>query len=75
MRHAGTRRLAERVLGRPSLCRWGGVEEFLARRWPDSHPTGWVWMATEQALNPDSRVMLGDDPTPSGCGASASTGG
>ena len=57
----GTRRLAERVLGRPSLCRWGGVEEFLARRWPDSHPTGWVWMATEQALNPDSRMMLGDD--------------
>ena len=53
--------MAERLLGRPARCRWGGVEEFLARRWPDSHPTGWVWIATEQALNPDSRVMLGDD--------------
>jgi choline dehydrogenase-like flavoprotein len=56
----GTRRLAERLFGRASRCRWGGVEEFLARRWPDSYPTGWVWIATEQALNPDSRVMLGD---------------
>jgi choline dehydrogenase-like flavoprotein len=57
----GTRRLAERLLGRPSRCRWGGVEEFLARRWPEDYPTGWVWMAVEQALNPDSRVMLGDE--------------
>jgi choline dehydrogenase-like flavoprotein len=42
-------------------CRWGGVEEFLVRRYPDNHPSGWVWIACEQALNPDSRVMLGDE--------------
>ena len=56
-----TRRLSERLLGRPPRCRWPGVEEFLARRWPDSQPSGWVWMAVEQALNPDSRVTLGED--------------
>ena len=53
-----TRSLAERVLGRPSLCRWGGVEEFLIRRYPDSYPIGSAFMITEQALNPDSRVTL-----------------
>jgi choline dehydrogenase-like flavoprotein len=56
-----TRRLSERLLERPPKCRWPGVEEFFARRWPDSQPSGWVWMAVEQALNPDSRVMLGED--------------
>jgi choline dehydrogenase-like flavoprotein len=56
-----TQRMAERLLGRPSTCRWGGVEEFMARRYPDSLSTGWVVITTEQALNPDSRVMLGDD--------------
>jgi choline dehydrogenase-like flavoprotein len=55
-----TRDVAERSLGRKPFCRTaGGVEEFLARRWPDANPTGVVWMATEQALNPDSRVTLG----------------
>jgi hypothetical protein len=56
-----TERMAERLLGRPSNCRWGGVEEFMARRYPDSLSTGWVVITTEQALNPDSRVMLGED--------------
>jgi choline dehydrogenase-like flavoprotein len=54
------RRLSD-VPGGPIPCRWGGaVEEFLARRYPDSHPTGRAFMVSEQALNPDSRVMLSD---------------
>lgn len=57
-----TRDLAARSFGRQPFCRTaGGVEEFLARRWPDANPSGWIWMATEQALNPDSRVMLGEE--------------
>ena len=39
-----------------------GSRSILARRWPDSDPyrlgAGW---RREQALNPDSRVMLGDE--------------
>ena len=54
------RRMAETPQG-PAPCRWGGaVEEFLVRRYPDSHPTGWAFMVTEQALNPDSRVTLAE---------------
>lgn len=57
-----TRDLTESALGRRPVCRTdGGVEEFLARRWPDANPTGWIWLGIEQALNPDSRVKLGTD--------------
>lgn len=57
-----TRELTESTLGRRPVCRTdGGVEEFLARRWPDANPTGWIWLGVEQALNPDSRVRLGTE--------------
>ena len=57
---SATRRLAQ-VPGEPIPCRGDGpVEEFLIRRYPGTHPTGWVFMISEQALNRDSRVSLGE---------------
>ena len=42
------------------------MEEYLIRRDPLNYPYGKVWMATEQTLNRDSRVLLGDEKDPFG---------
>ena len=54
-----TERLAARVLGRPAQCDQGGLASYWAR-WDGAGPlTGRVEAASEQALDPDSRVRLG----------------
>ena len=53
-----SRRLSRRLLGRRPRCLWGGVEEYLVRREPGSHSWGWVFLALEQSLLPESRVAL-----------------
>src|SRR5690606_38116840 len=55
-----TERLAERVLGRRQVCRWGGLAEYGIRRDPGRAPVGSVIMYTEQLLDRDSRVTLAD---------------
>jgi choline dehydrogenase-like flavoprotein len=54
-----TRHLARALLGRRPRCHWGGIEEFLTRRYPDSYSWGWAYITLEQSLQPDSRVGLG----------------
>ena len=55
-----TQRMAEAVLGRASICRMGGLDEYRVRHDPAQYPYGWVNLATEQSLRSDSRVMLAD---------------
>lgn len=54
-------RLAERVLGRPFDCEVGGIASYFEGLREDEFHKGEVGMIIEQALNPDSRVLLSDD--------------
>jgi choline dehydrogenase-like flavoprotein len=54
-----TERLAARVLGRPAQCDRGGLASYWARWYGAGPLTGRVEAASEQALDPDSRVTLG----------------
>jgi len=56
-----TERLGAKLRGAPRGCLWGGSEEFNRLRDPQTYPSGTVWMACEQSLIRDSRVMLGED--------------
>lgn len=51
-------RLAERVLGRPFNCSMGGVQEYFELRGAEDYRIGQIGTIAEQALNPDSRVLL-----------------
>lgn len=53
-------RLAERITGYAPKCRWRGWGEYGTQADPERHPTGFVWLITEQALNRDSRVTLAE---------------
>jgi hypothetical protein len=54
-----TERLAEEVSGRRIDCDEGGVLAYLAARWRGEARTGSLGLIIEQALNRDSRVILG----------------
>ncbi|MCB1371714.1 MAG: GMC family oxidoreductase [Rhodobacteraceae bacterium] len=56
-----TERLGAKIRGRPHDCLWGGGEEFHRLHDPDAYPSGTVWMACEQSLIRDSRVMLAEE--------------
>lgn len=57
-----TRSMVEVLRGYRPACRTaGGLDEFNVRHDPESYPSGWVRISTEQALNPDSRVTLIDE--------------
>ena len=51
-------RLAERVLGRRATCGSGGLQAYFAARFADDYQVGRLGLIVEQALNPDSRVLL-----------------
>jgi choline dehydrogenase-like flavoprotein len=53
--------LAERVLGRPFNCSIGGLQEYFELRGTQDYRTGQIGSIIEQALNPDSRVILTDE--------------
>ena len=56
------KRLAEAINYLPPTCYYGGLENFWAQwRDPDLLLTGSLSIASEQALDPESRVRLGDD--------------
>ncbi|MFO1143973.1 MAG: GMC family oxidoreductase [Amaricoccus sp.] len=56
----GIQRMLERN-GSRGHCLWGGLTEFSVRHDPQAHPVARIGMSLEQALNPDSRVSLGED--------------
>ena len=53
--------LAERVLGRPPGCERDGLGAWLARGGAPAPQTGRIEAASEQALDRDSRVRLGNE--------------
>ncbi len=53
-----TRRLAERILGRPFNCEIGGLGEYFEQRGAEDYQLAPIGTIIEQALNPDSRVIL-----------------
>ena len=53
-------RLVEHLRGKVT-CYFGGVSEFNVRFDPKQNPLARVGITLEQTLNPDSRVMLGDE--------------
>ena len=59
-------RLVEAVTGDAMRCDMGGVEDWLASRDPEKNPWGRVVVNSEQALNPESRVMLSEERDPFG---------
>lgn len=52
------RDLAERVLGRPFNCAMGGLGAYFDNRMAEDYRSAPVGAIIEQALNPDSRVLL-----------------
>jgi choline dehydrogenase-like flavoprotein len=56
-----TERLAERVLGRSLYCEGKGLGAYLAQQRDPADPVAILPIRSEQALNPDSRVRLGED--------------
>ena len=54
-------RLAKRVLGEAGNCDLGGVSDYYANRGTIVEPLAITRIAFEQARNPNSRVMLGED--------------
>lgn len=54
-------RLAERMLGRPFNCEIGGLREYFEQRGAEDYRLAPVGTIIEQALNPDSRVLLTDE--------------
>ena len=61
----GIQRLLERT-GSKGHCLWGGLAEFGIRHDPEANPVARIGVSLEQALNPDSRVMLGEEKDPFG---------
>lgn len=53
--------LVQKLRGQRIRCVAGGLDEFGAQFDPGAHPIANVGITTEQQLNPDSRVMLGDE--------------
>ena len=54
-------RLAEKVLGRPLDCDFGGLGEYWENLNAEDRDQGWLAVIIEQSLNPDSRVTLAEE--------------
>lgn len=54
-------RLAERMLGRPFNCEIGGLGEYFEQRGAEDYRLAPIGTIIEQALNPESRVLLTDE--------------
>ena len=54
-------RLVEEYRDTTLKCRAGGLTELWVQRDPDNHPSGFIWVASEQPLVAESRVFLNDE--------------